>query len=80
MSASHAISAGASSSTGAEPSRAFTKKYKVHQLVYFEQFESILEARARERVLKHWRREWKFKLVEGLNPTWRDLTPELVNL
>jgi putative endonuclease len=58
----------------------FTKKYKVHQLVYFEQFESILEARARERVLKHWRREWKFKLVEGLNPTWRDLTPELVNL
>ena len=30
----------------------FTKKYKIHTLVYFEEFESILEARARERVLK----------------------------
>src|SRR5947209_10003870 len=32
----------------------FTRQYKVHRLVYFEQFESILEARARERVLKRW--------------------------
>jgi len=49
-------------------------------LVYFEQFDSILDARAREHVLKRSRRDWKIKLIEGLNPTWRDLTPELVNL
>jgi putative endonuclease len=54
----------------------FTKTYKVHVLVYFEEYGSILEARARERVLKRWRREWKFKLIEGLNPTWRDLAPD----
>ena len=58
----------------------FTKTYKVNKLVYYEQYDSILEARARERALKRWRREWKFKLIEGVNPTWRDLTPELINL
>ena len=58
----------------------FTKTYKVHTLVYYEEYASILEARARERVLKRWRREWKFKLIEGMNPNWRDLTPDLVNL
>jgi putative endonuclease len=36
--------------------------------------------RARERVLKRWRREWKIKLIEETNPTWRDLTPELIDL
>ena len=58
----------------------FTKDYKVHHLVYFEEFASILEARARERVLKRWRREWKFKLIESVNPQRRDLTADLINL
>jgi putative endonuclease len=58
----------------------FTKTYKVDKLVYFEEYVSILEARARERTLKRWRREWKFKLIESVNPTWRDLTAELINL
>jgi putative endonuclease len=53
---------------------------KVHQLVYFEGYVTVLEARARERTLKRWRREWKFKLIESINPEWRDLTPELINL
>ena len=55
----------------------FTKKYKVHLLVYYEEFASVLEARARERVLKRWRREWKFRLIENVNPRWRDLTSDL---
>jgi putative endonuclease len=46
-------------------------------LVYFEIFESVLEARAREHSLKRWRRAWKLKLIEELNPNWRDLTDEL---
>jgi putative endonuclease len=58
----------------------FTKKYKVHQLVYYEEFGSILEARARERTIKRWRREWKFKLIEDVNPRWRDLTASLISL
>jgi putative endonuclease len=48
--------------------------------VYFEAFESVLEARAREHSLKRWRRAWKLKLIEELNPGWRDLTDELNTL
>ena len=55
----------------------FTRKYRVDKLVYFEQYASILEARARERVLKRWQRAWKLALIEKMNPQWRDLTNEL---
>ncbi len=55
----------------------FTKKYGVILLIYFEEYSSILEARAREANLKRWRRDWKIQLIESLNPDWRDLTAEL---
>jgi len=55
----------------------FTKKYGVDRLVYFETFDSILEARAREHSMKRWRRAWKIKLIEELNPDWDDLTDRL---
>jgi len=55
----------------------FTKKYGVDQLVYFESFDSILEARAREHSLKRWRHAWKIKLIEESNPAWTDLTHQL---
>jgi putative endonuclease len=58
----------------------FTRQYDVTLLVYFETYESVLEARAREHSLKRWRRSWKLKLIEGLNPDWRDLTDELNTL
>jgi putative endonuclease len=58
----------------------FTKRYKVTLLVYCEPHESILEAQARERVLKRWRRDWKMELIEAQNPKWKDLTPELIGL
>ena len=55
----------------------FTRQYGVTLLVYFETFESILEAHSREHTLKRWQRAWKLKLIEELNPDWRDLTDEL---
>jgi len=55
----------------------FTKSHGVIHLVYFEQFSSVNEARARERSLKRWRRAWKLKLVDEFNPEWRDITNEL---
>jgi putative endonuclease len=57
--------------------KGFTQRYKVNRLVYFEAYGSILEARARERALKRWRREWKFDLIEKDNPNWRDLSGDL---
>ena len=56
----------------------FTKRYKINRLVHCEQYASVLEVRARERVLKRHRREWKFELVEAQNPDWRDLTNLIV--
>ena len=55
----------------------FSRKYGVSLLVYFEAFDSILEARAREHSLKRWRRAWKVSLIEKLNADWRDLSAEL---
>jgi putative endonuclease len=55
----------------------FTKNYGVVMLVYFEEYSSILEARARERALKRWRRAWKFELIEKLTPERRDLADQL---
>jgi putative endonuclease len=56
----------------------FTATYGVILLVHTEQYASILEARARENVLKRWRRSWKFELVERDNPEWRDLSGEIL--
>jgi len=55
----------------------FTRKYCVDLLVYFELFDTILEARAREHSLKRWRRAWKIALIEKLNADWHDLSGEL---
>ncbi len=55
----------------------FTSKYGVTRLVFYEEYASILEARARERSLKKWRRAWKFELVEKVNPTWSDLAADV---
>jgi putative endonuclease len=55
----------------------FSRTYGVILLVYFEEYPSIMEARAREASLKRWRRAWKIELIEKLNPGWRDLADEL---
>ena len=55
----------------------FTKKYKVRDLVYYEQTTDVLSAIAREKKLKRWKRKWKTDLIETNNPEWRDLYNEL---
>jgi len=54
----------------------FTKKYNCDQLVYFELTESIVQAIAREKQLKGWRREKKDALIARKNPEWKDLSAE----
>ena len=54
----------------------FTKKYNVHKLVYYEHTTDVHEAIAREKEIKKWRREKKNKLVETMNPEWKDLSDE----
>ena len=51
----------------------FTKKYHVHKLVYFEVFDSVDLAIAREKQIKGYSREKKVKLIEANNPEWNEL-------
>ncbi len=51
----------------------FTKKYHVHNLVYYEQALNSNEALKREMKLKRWKRKWKIELIEKMNPGWKDL-------
>jgi putative endonuclease len=56
----------------------FTKRYSVHQLVWYELHESMASAIEREKRLKEWRRVWKLKLIESTNPDWQDLYGTIV--
>ena len=55
----------------------FAAKYNIAQLVYYEVFEDIRDAIAREKQLKRWRREKKVRLIERENPNWKDLSKDL---
>ena len=56
----------------------FTRKYGVHELVWYEQHADMLTAIAREKTLKEWKRAWKLELIEKMNPEWMDLYEGLV--
>ena len=49
------------------------KDFGKTRLVYAERHEEIGPAIAREKLVKKWRREWKFALIEAQNPDWLDL-------
>jgi|SRR5579871_6319927 putative endonuclease len=51
----------------------FTSRYRVTRLLYFEEFGSPMEAIAREKQLKGWRRRRKLDLISSKNPKWEDL-------
>jgi len=56
----------------------FTKRYSIHQLVWYEIHESMESAILREKRLKDWKRSWKLKLIERTNPDWQDLYDSIV--
>ena len=55
----------------------FTKRYRVHTLVWYEVHGSMESAITREKALKKWRRAWKIELIEEVNPVWLDLYDEI---
>jgi len=54
--------------------KSFTAKYNCENLIYFEEFENGEEASIREKQFKKWKRDWKIKLIEEMNPSWSDLS------
>ena len=55
----------------------FTKRYHIHKLVYYEQYNDIQDAIIREKRLKGLLREKKNLLVMQMNPEWEDLSLKL---
>ena len=51
----------------------FTKKYNINRLVYYEVFEHIGNAIAREKQIKAWTRAKRLTLIKSMNPAWQDL-------
>jgi putative endonuclease len=56
----------------------FTKRYGLHELVWYEMHESMESAIEREKRLKNWKRAWKLGLIEENNPDWHDLYESLI--
>ncbi len=56
----------------------FTKRYGLKRLVWFEPHDDIRSAIQRETTMKHWPRAWKARLINAMNPEWRDLYDEIV--
>lgn len=57
----------------------FTKKYNVDKLGYYEIYSDIFDAICREKQIKGRSRKTKLKLIEAMNPDWKDLYDELIN-
>jgi putative endonuclease len=61
----------------AKINKGFASKYNCDKLVYYEEFNLMTDAIAREKQLKNWKREWKNKLVNDFNSQWKDLSDEI---
>jgi putative endonuclease len=58
----------------------FSAKYNLNKLVYYEQFQMIGDAIAREKQIKAGSRNKKIDLIEKMNPEWKDLFEEIENI
>jgi putative endonuclease len=53
--------------------KSFTNKYNIDKLLYYEEFTTADDAKHREKQLKKYTREFKFNLINSMNPEWKDL-------
>ena len=56
-----------------ELSEGFTKDYKIKTLVWYAHLPNMDEAIKVEKQIKAWKRDWKFEMIEKMNPDWLDL-------
>ena len=59
-----------------EAIKGFTSRYGIKRLVWFEVHETMEAAILREKRIKRWARQWKYDLVNAMNPAWRDLAED----
>lgn len=51
----------------------FSQKYGLKILIWYEVHDDINEAIRREKQIKKWERKWKLRIIEAMNPQWKDL-------
>ena len=56
----------------------FAKRHGATRLVWFDDYELVVDAIAREKAIKSWPRQWKINLIEERNPDWRDIAWQLM--
>ena len=56
----------------------FTKRYGCKTLVWYEHASDIDAAIRREKQMKEWKRLWKLRVIEEMNPDWKDLFESLL--
>ncbi|MBZ0265684.1 GIY-YIG nuclease family protein [bacterium] len=56
--------------------KGFTEEHNIQYLVYYEVHDSFETAVRREKQLKKWNRIWKLRIIEEMNPDWKDLYEE----
>jgi len=56
----------------------FTRRHRVHRLVWYELHGDMFAAIAREKAIKEWKRRWKPTLIESFNRDWHDLYPDII--
>ncbi|HEY2627577.1 MAG TPA: GIY-YIG nuclease family protein [Usitatibacter sp.] len=55
----------------------FTREHRLHRLVWFEAHGDVIQAIAKEKRIKRWRRDWKVNLIQRMNPVWADLYEQI---
>jgi len=58
--------------------KSFTARYNLDKLIYFEWYDRLENMVLRERQMKEWKRNWKIKIIETMNPDWHDLYNQLL--
>jgi len=56
----------------------FTKRYNVTKLIYVEDYRQVEDAIDREKQIKGWTRKKKERLINRVNPGWRDVYEEVI--
>ena len=56
----------------------FSKKYGLHNLVWYGMHATMESAIGREKQIKNWKRDWKIRRIEEENPEWNDLYPSIL--
>jgi putative endonuclease len=58
--------------------KTFAGRYYCHLLIYYELFQYVEDAIAREKEIKKWSRTKKEDLIQGFNPEWSELNLQLL--